>query len=180
MGIKPPTPQELAAKQAITEVIHRFSRGMDRMDRPMAEDCFHPGATDDHGPFFAGTAEGFLDYVWPAHEQMVSTRHAICNILIDLDGDQAGAESYYQVTSRVRRDSGLVDTVSCGRYLDRLACVDGAWAFTHRSIVRDWFRSAAVTPEDAAVSTSSKPDGPAPQISARDRSDASYGFVGGL
>ena len=39
--------EELLAKQAIREVIYRYCRGLDRMDRALALSCWHPGGTAD-------------------------------------------------------------------------------------------------------------------------------------
>jgi len=40
--------QQLAATQAITDVLHRYCRGLDRMDREMAESVWHAGGTADY------------------------------------------------------------------------------------------------------------------------------------
>jgi hypothetical protein len=179
MAVRTPTLEEMAAKQAITEVIHRFSRGVDRMDEALTRGCWHPGGTDEHAPFFAGTAEEFVAWVWPIHGKLISTRHVVSNILIDLRGDEAGAESYYMVISRAQRGDELVDSISGGRYLDRLRCIDGEWAFTHRQIVRDWFRTDVVN-QGNNPTVPPRPDGPVVAVSARDRSDASYDMIGDL
>jgi hypothetical protein len=177
MGVRASTLDEFIAKQAITEVIYRFSRGVDRMDKALTRDCWHPGGTDNHSPFFAGTAEEFVEWVWPVHASMVSTRHVVSNVLIRLNGDTAAAESYYSVISRLNREGALVDTISGGRYLDQFRCIDGVWAFTHRQIVRDWFRSDLVSANEVAA-VSGRLGTPSPAVSARDRSDASYAVVG--
>ena len=54
--------EELAAKQAITEVIYKYCRGLDRMDRELADTVWHPDGTADYGNF-QGTGAQFLDYV---------------------------------------------------------------------------------------------------------------------
>jgi hypothetical protein len=128
----------LAAKQAITEVLHNYCRAMDRMDRPLALSCWHPGGTDEHTPLFSGTGAEFVDWVWKIHEPMVLTRHQLSNILIEVDGDNAWSESYWQVLLRIERDGGLVDLWSGGRYIDHLRAIDGSWAFVHRRSVHDW------------------------------------------
>ena len=47
-------------KQAITEIIYRYCRGLDRMDRELTLSCWHEGGTDDHGALFSGTADEFV------------------------------------------------------------------------------------------------------------------------
>jgi ketosteroid isomerase-like protein len=87
-------------KQEITEVIYRFARAIDRCDKQLIASVFHPGATDDHGSF-KGTAEEFADWVIPLLETMQFTQHAIANVLIEVKGDRAFAESYFRAYHRI-------------------------------------------------------------------------------
>lgn len=184
MGVKTPTLAELAAKQAITEVIHRYCRGMDRMDRELTLSCWHPGGTDDHAPLYAGTAEGFVEWLWPVHAAMVVTRHVVTNTLIELDGDRAGAETCWTVTLQVGSDGTLYDVEGGGRYIDNFECIDGSWAIRHRRSVLDWNRVTPVagTLADFAGRPLIVPNNPevAGMVGARDRSDYSYKVVGRL
>lgn len=41
----------LLDKQAITEVLHRSCRGMDRLDMDLIESVYWPDSEDLHGPF---------------------------------------------------------------------------------------------------------------------------------
>jgi len=53
--------RELSDKQAITEVIYRYCRGLDRMDADMGRAVWHPGATADYGAdTFRGTGDEFV------------------------------------------------------------------------------------------------------------------------
>lgn len=178
MTARTPSAAELAAKQAITEVIHRYCRGIDRMDKALTLSCWHPGGTDDHAPLYAGSAEGFVEWVWPVHAAMMSTRHVVSNILIELNGDKAGAESYWTVTLRVEREGKLYDIVGGGRYVDSFECIDGVWAFRHRQSLHDWDRIDPVIshmqdPVDPPFLEPNNPEVPA-KTSARDGSDYSY------
>ena len=86
--------QELSDKQAITEVIYRYCRGLDRMDAEMVRAVWHPGGTADYGAdMFRGTGDEFVAWVWAAHAGMDRHSHQITNILIELDGDSAASES---------------------------------------------------------------------------------------
>jgi len=184
MSVKVPTGSDWAAKQAITEVINRYCRGMDRMDRELTLSCWHPGGTDDHAPLYSGSAEGFVKWLWPVHAAMVSTRHVVSNILIDVDGDKAVSESYWTVTLRTTGPKGLVDIVGGGRYLDRLECIGGGWAFRHRQSVHDWDRVDPVggTMSDSSAVALIPPNNPEAPISssARDRTDPSYRYLTNL
>ena len=119
---------DVVAKQAITEVLYRYCRGLDRMDRPMVDTVWHPGGTGDYGAIFNGTGEEFLDWVWPVHASMRRHSHQITNVLIEVDGDTAISEAYVTVCLRNEAEPGhLVDIVSRGRYVDR-------WSLARRAL----------------------------------------------
>ncbi len=184
MGVRTPTLDELAAKQAITEVIHRYCRGMDRMDRAITLSCWHPGGTDDHAPVYKGSVEGFVDWLWPVHAAMTSTRHVVSNILIDLDleANRAGAETYWSLVLRVPRDGVEYDIIAGGRYLDRFERIDGVWAIRHRASLMDVSRVEAVrqTPADFGDAPLIVPNNPEATTVpwARDFTDHSYRVIG--
>lgn len=159
---------DLVAKQAITEVIYRYCRALDRMDRPLADTVWHPGGTADYGStMFQGTGEGFLDWVWPTHAAMLGHSHQIANVLIEVDGDTAGSEAYVTATLWGALSPGeLTQIVSRGRYVDRWSRRDGVWAIDHRRFVEDL---TAMTPLPGAAT----PD-PATTATRRDRTDPSY------
>jgi len=173
---------ELYAKQKITEVIHRYCRALDRMDAELAYTCWHEGGTDDHAPLFSGLAKDFIAWVWPLHAGMISTRHIVNNTLIDLRGDEAGAESYWTVTLRMERADGVYDVIGGGRYVDTFERKGGVWAIRHRQSLHDWDRVEKVTttladPMDPPLILPNNPDVP-PKPSARDKTDYSYTVLG--
>jgi hypothetical protein len=165
--VQPTDPlSELLAKQAITEVIHRYCRGIDRMDRELTRSCWHVGGTADYGAHIhQGTGDSFVEWVWPVHEQGFSAHsHQITNVLIEVDpgGERAVSEAYVTVTLRTRDGDDIVDR---GRYLDRWERRDGRWAIAHRRHVSDVgsvYRPVA----DAG--------GGAPSAARRGRDDPSY------
>jgi hypothetical protein len=138
------TVQELLDKQAISEVIYRYCRGLDRMDVDLTLSCWHEDGTDDHGALFCGTAREFVEWLWPVHAAMERTQHTIHNIFIEVDGDTAGAESYYIVHLRTRSPDGPIDIVSGGRYCDHFERRGGLWKIRHRQSVSDWLRVVPV------------------------------------
>src|SRR5665213_3060327 len=97
--------RELVAKQAITEAIYRYCRGLDRMDREVALSVWHPAGTADWGEtYFQGTGAGFIDWVWEVHAGFERHSHQITNILIEVNGDRAVSESYVTVALWQRPD----------------------------------------------------------------------------
>jgi hypothetical protein len=161
-----PAVEALLAKQAITEVLHRYCRGLDRMDRAMALSVWHPGGTADYGPMFQGTGAEFVDWVWKAHEAFVIHSHQIANVLIEVDlaADRATSESYVTVALRFPpRDGTVTDIIGRGRYADRWSRRDGVWAVDHRRYVDD-LQATCTTP-------AAEPDG---RTGRRGRDDPSY------
>lgn len=159
--------EDVIAKQAITEVLYRYCRGLDRMDRELADTVWHPGGTGDYGVIFKGTGEEFLDWVWPVHAAMRRHSHQITNILIEVDGDHAVSEAYVTVALRNEVESGrVVDIIGRGRYLDRWSRRDGRWAIDHRRFVDD-FTNVVDVPASAMTDESHTG-------AQRDRHDPSY------
>lgn len=184
MSVRPPSPAELADQWAITEVLHRYCRGLDRMDRELALSCWHPGGTDSHAPLYDGSAEGFIDWLWPVHQAMSVTRHIVTNVLIDLDGDKAGSECCWTLTLRIPSGDDVYDLSGGGRYIDRFEKIDGVWAIRHRLSVREWSRSDIVegNANVGHLNPLLKPHRPgiAQTFPARDKSDPSYAVIGKL
>lgn len=170
------TPIEtVVAKQAIGEVLYRYCRGIDRMDRALVLSCWHPDGTADYGEAYSGSASGFVDWVWPLHrEWFVAHSHQVANMLIEVSGDgrTAASEAYVTVAMRVRGSAdGPSELVGRGRYLDRWSCRDGQWRIDHRRHVVD-LRTVppAGTASDDAV----------PNTGSRGPDDPSYGVLGVL
>jgi len=180
-GIAPPTPAELADKHAIIEVLLSYCRGIDRMDRALVLSCWHPGGTDEHTPLYSGTAEGFVDWVWTIHAAMIGTRHVTGNILIEVAGDDAWSESYWDVMLRTRQGDAIVDIFGGGRYLDHLERINGRWAIRHRRSVHDWDRIEPVGATMADGPDMILPNNPDAPIypSRRNPGDPSYTFLSG-
>jgi hypothetical protein len=160
---------ELVAKQEITEVLYRYCRGLDRMDRALADTVWHVDGTADYVGMFDGTADGFLDWVWVQHEALYRHSHQITNILIEVDGDRAASEAYVTVALRIKAGEDRTDIVSRGRYLDRWSRRDGRWAIDARVYVEDL---QSVTPLGPVASADASP------ASRRDREDPSYAVLG--
>jgi hypothetical protein len=165
----------LLAKQAITEQLHRYCRGIDRMDAELTLSVWHPDGTADYGGLYRGSAAGFVDWLWPVHAAMVGHRHEVSNILIELDGDRAASETYVFVTLRVLEpDGSMTDIVGQGRYLDRWERRAGVWAIAHRDYVSDLSQAHVVEQRDVATHLPPSGEAGTRRASRRDRTDHSY------
>ncbi|MEH6801785.1 nuclear transport factor 2 family protein [Rhodococcus erythropolis] len=129
----------LVAKQEIYEVLARFLRAADRGDVEDARRCYLPGATEDHGGVFTGTADDYIDHIAGAitHPRSLTT-HAMTNVLVELDGDKAHVESYVLAFARIKTSDGIADTLTAARLIDRFGFEDGRWGIRHRALRWDW------------------------------------------
>jgi hypothetical protein len=131
---------DLLAKQEITEVLYRISRGTDRADPALYAAGFHDDGEDHHG--LANGPVGNIVANLSKAQHLVYTQHAISNVLIELDGDGADVESCFNSSHQARYEDGrLWDEFIRGRYLDRFERRDaGPWKIARRVVVWDWSR----------------------------------------
>lgn len=134
---------EIAAHIEIRQVLYRYCRGVDRGDRAMLKDVYHPDATDDHGAW-QGHGRDFADYIVDSLDgAQGASQHHITNVLIELEGEQAAVESYF-IAFHPYGDEGDSERLAFvgGRYLDRFERRDGRWRIARRRVVLDWSREA--------------------------------------
>jgi len=124
-------------KLACIELIHRLARGLDRRDPAILESVFHEDATDDHGSF-VGTAKDFVPWVMGVLATMIRTSHCISNTIVEVGGDEARSESYFQAFHHIQRGEHVELLTAVGRYLDTFERRDGVWKIKHRCAVYDW------------------------------------------
>lgn len=148
--------QELADKIAIRDVLSRYCRGLDRMDRDMARSVFTERASARYYGIYEGSGHGFVDWVWDAHAAMDRHSHQISNALIEVCGDTAVSESYVTVVLWTRPPEQTELTVR-GRYLDRWTREDGQWRIREREHIVDT-QSVNGVPVPAGVSHESVRD----------------------
>jgi hypothetical protein len=165
--------RELAAKQAIRDVLASYCRSMDRMDRDLALGVWHEGGTCEYVDMFEGTGAGFVDWVWEQHEGMLRHSHQITNvnIAVDVDAGRAVSEAYVTVALWAPPADAPTEIISRGRYLDRWSLRDGRWAVDHRVYLQDLMTMAPV-PADAVAGASAR--------STRDEADPSYELFASL
>lgn len=162
----------LVAKREIEDVVLRYCRGIDRMDRELVRSCYHPDATDEHGSFRGGVDE-FLDWVFRLLARYESTQHFVGNALIDLAGDAAVAETYGVAWHRSPDPRPQWNLVTGFRYVDRFERRrDAGWRIARRIAVTEWSRI------DDPERRWSPP--PGLRTGRRDRSDALYELLADL
>ncbi len=147
----PATIEVAADRAAIYAVLVRYCRGIDRRDLALVRSCYHDDAYDDHGAY-AGSLDGFLDFVaCEVHARFRTTMHKLGQALIEIEGDEALAESYaicHHVATE-RESEGSVgrdvdDFVMGIRYLDRFERREGEWRIARRELRWEWVRTDAL------------------------------------
>jgi hypothetical protein len=134
--------RHLIDRAAITDLIYRYSRAVDRLDADLLRSVYWPDGTDDHG-IFSGNALDYVDWVMRFVGGWISTHHDNSNVMIEVDGDEAYSESHWTGWYRFHDGDAIFDQVSNGRYLDHFQRRDGEWRILHRVCVSDWSRRAA-------------------------------------
>jgi hypothetical protein len=134
------TIEELLAKQEITDLVGRYMRGLDRLDTTLLRSTFHDDATTDYG-FFKGGPDAFVDMAHGALRDHLANHHMIGQVLIDVEGDIAFGEVYFQAFHRIVVDGAERDLFISGRYVDRYEKRAGVWKIAFRSEVNDWARN---------------------------------------
>ena len=152
--------QELLDKQAITEVLQRYSRTLDWLDDEGQADCFWPDAPIDYG-FFTGTAADFLPVVMQIERASQRRWHFLSAPAIQFhSSDQASVECYGMATGIRQQDDGSWSGgLYGGRYLDEFAKKDGQWRIAQRKYVMDW-----KLPLDDQPGNEPNPDFPLPVL----------------
>lgn len=126
----------LESKQAIVELLARYSRAVDRGDLELLKSVFHSDAVDDQDRAFSGNAHQFAEFILPLLTRSYPHRHAITNTLIELDGERAFCESQIASAHRVSVDSNTVfDVENHGRYFDVMERRDGVWRIAYRRLL---------------------------------------------
>ncbi|HVX23719.1 MAG TPA: nuclear transport factor 2 family protein [Acidimicrobiales bacterium] len=126
---------ELVAREAIRDCLLRYARGCDRVDAELIASAFHDDAVDHHGPVNGSPAD-FLDWWLPQQDGRESTQHYLMNSAIEVDGDQAHAETYYLCVIKLKGRTAA--SVFGGRYVDRFERRAAGWRIAVRVVTADW------------------------------------------
>ncbi len=160
---------ELMAKQEITDLLHRYCRGVDRLDMEMVRSCYHPDATDSHGSFH-GSVEEYLEWSERLLRRYTATMHTLSNILVEVEAASGAAvrwarsESYGVAYHRTDGGPPELNLTVGFRFIDDLCRRNGGpWLIHHRVATTEWVREEQHRPIDPRFLSGS-----------RDRSDPLY------
>ena len=159
--------KEQKARAEIHACLLRYTRGVDRHDRPLMLSAYWPEAYDEHG-VAEGVAADFVDWAIGWHSDNQSKhQHIITNSTVELDGDSAHGETYYTFWGENREGP---PTLAFGRYVDRFQRRNGEWRIVHRVCVNEFTGNFSATPITAEWARMLYKSGP----SRRDIGDISY------
>ena len=135
----PPALQDLIDKQAIRELVERYSRAVDRRDYALLASLYTDDAVDEHIGNYCGPAPGFVAWLSAALEGVDATTHHVHNVTIEIAGQRAEGEVYLTAYNRLRDEDGSFSELVQGlRYLDHYRQDAGVWRFARRTVVCDW------------------------------------------
>lgn len=140
------TVQTLVDRQAITDLIYRYCRSVDRLDTALGHSIWHDGGVADYGALYQGDGRGVIDLICTQHRHTLHHSHQVTNIIIDLDGDRAGSEAYVIAALRVMRGDQLQQMTIWCRYLDTWSRRQGRWGLDKRVALIDFDEVRDVTP----------------------------------
>jgi hypothetical protein len=131
----------IAAILDIQGVLQRYARAVDRDDWTLLRSCYHDGAIDEHGRY-NGDIDGLIKWLQGEMPRYESTMHCIHNMLVEVHGDRAVAETYCIAYHRVRPDQNGIqqDRVLGVRYVDQLSRDARGWRISHRRCVYEFSR----------------------------------------
>ncbi len=134
------TVDALLSRQQIADVIYRYARGIDRRDFELVRSCYHSDAYDDHGSF-KGTVSDFVAAADSFTARWTATQHFMGNMLIEIEGEVARAETYAVAYHRREDADGHgKDDVMGIRYVDRFERRSGVWRIAYRVVATEWRR----------------------------------------
>lgn len=139
--------QEMLDHHDIRRVLNEYCQACDRLDFERLSDVYWEDAWEDHGSNKCPAVE-FVPIVTAALASTTSMcSHLLGQSIIEVDGDEAGAETYFIATVRDKGADGQERLNEMGgRYVDRLARREGHWRLLKRICVRDW--SISFRPEE--------------------------------
>lgn len=132
------TAAQTADRLAIMDKIYCYCRSVDRLDIAVGHSVFHEDATADFGESYVGTGRGWIDFICEEHRKFLHHSHQATNIIIELEGDRAGSESYVYATLRRADGDNIIMHEFWARYIDTWSKRDGNWAVDSRYCIVDY------------------------------------------
>ena len=132
--------QEMLDHHEIRKTLNEYCHGCDRCDKRSMGSIYLEDSWDDHGTIKAPGPEYTEKMSAQILQTSITMYHLLGQSIINVTGDEAGAETYFLAVSQNRGDDGDVTTNQLGgRFVDTLwRQEDGRWLIKRRVVVRDW------------------------------------------
>jgi hypothetical protein len=140
------SPQQIADREAITDKIYRYCRSVDRLDRAVGYSVFHEDSYADFGDNYRGAGRGWIDCVLKQHLDFLHHSHQVTNIILEVNGDTAGSESYVYASLQRQDGDKRFQHEFWARYIDKWSKRNGEWAIDRRDCIVDYGVQREVTP----------------------------------
>jgi hypothetical protein len=131
--------KEMLDHHEIRQVLALYCHACDRGDADaMASIYSGADSFDDHGLVQAPGPEYAVRMTANILERTEAVWHVLGQSLITIDGDTAGAETFFLGFMRLKPVEGVSRLNQlAGRFVDRLVRINGVWKIKHRTCVRD-------------------------------------------
>jgi hypothetical protein len=126
--------QYIKDRQAILDIINQQSRGHDRHDAALQNDCFWEDGVDEHGQWIT-PGKQYGEWANETHAGGFTAHlHNLTTHTCEIDGDTAHCESYVMGIFQSRHQENTAQLMT-GRYIDRLEKRNGEWRIVVRRSV---------------------------------------------
>ncbi len=131
--------QELLDRQAIQDLIARYSRTLDWLDDDGQAGCYWPDALVDYG-FFKGTAAEFVPVVMAVERSTGRRWHLLSSLAVKLTSATTAEGEAYGIALGFRREGEepYKGNMYGGRYLDTYEKRGAEWRISSRRYIMDW------------------------------------------
>jgi hypothetical protein len=138
--------QEMLDHYEIRKTLSEYCNGCDRVNEERMGSVYVEDSFDNHGahklpgPEFARVMAAQLT------NSCEIIFHLLGQSLINVNGDEAGCETYFFAVSRTLRENDVpLHNQLGGRFVDTLVRVGDGWKLKNRVVVRDWTMTVPVT-----------------------------------
>lgn len=130
--------QDVLDHHDIRQTLAEYCHACDRADEALMASLYAEDSFDDHGLVRAPGAEYAETMTRLVIDRTEAVWHVLGQSLIKVEGDKAGAETFFLGMMRLNPQDGVsrINQLA-GRFVDRLERVDGTWKIKHRTCVRD-------------------------------------------
>ncbi len=163
--------QELLDRQAIQDLVARYSRTLDWLDDAGQAGCYWPEAPIDYG-FFKGTAAEFVPIVMQVERSTGRRWHLLSSLAVRLTSATTAEGECYGVALGFRREEDgepYKGNMYGGRYLDTYEKRGQEWRIASRRYIMDWTLPMPDQPD-----ASPNPAFPLPMLDLRESGHPDY------